>query len=383
MVPPVQTPRSELQVEAEEARATERRNEAEAAGMLIDEAPPAGAEQTAGPVAHLLDAELAAQRQAATAEAADVTEVVDVAEPAPDAESAALEVLDRPEAPAEPAQESESASLDVDGVEPPASDLEIAAAGDLFQQPATVAEVADVAESAPDAESAALEVLDQPEAPAEPALKTPLSELQVEAEEALAIERRNEAEAAGMLIDEAPPVGAQQPAGPVVHLLDAELAAQHQAAAAEAAGVGDVVDVAAPAPDVESAALEVLDQPEAEEYAGDLLDAGEGSGGMIAEPETETPVQDPFVEEPVVEPQHETAADSTEPELELSAEAEAPEAAEASPAEVAELQPQPAPDDDDLEQEDVVSEVEKILRVKRWEKRNKPFRGFGSPPGRF
>ena len=226
MVPPVQTPRSELQVEAEEARATERRDAAEAAGMLIDAAPPVGAEQTAGPVAHLLDAELAAQQQAAAAEAADVAEVVDVAEPAPDAESAALEAVDGPEAPAEPALETEPPSLDADGGELHASDLEIAAAEDLFQ-------------------------------PEQPRSDAPTDD------------------------------------GP----------------------------------------------PEAEEYAGELLDAGEGSGGMIAEPEMATPVEEPVVE--------------------------------------------PAPDDDELEQEDIVSEVEKILRVKRWDKRNKPFRGFGSPPGRF
>jgi hypothetical protein len=260
-------------VEAEEARASERRDEAEAAGMLIDEAPPVGAEQKAAPVAHLLDAELAAQQQAAAAEAAAVADVVDVAEPAPDAESAALEVLDQPETPAEHAQEIEPPSLDVDGgSELPAFDLEIAAAEDLFQP------------------------------------------VQARSDEPT---------------DDGP--------------------------------------------------------PEAEEYAGELLDAGEGSGDMTAEPEMETPVEDPSFEEPVVErsPQDGPAADSTEPELALSAETQAPEAAEASPAEVAELQPKPTPDDDDLEQEDIVSEVENILRVKRWEKRNKPFRGFGSPPGRF
>lgn len=32
---------------------------------------------------------------------------------------------------------------------------------------------------------------------------------------------------------------------------------------------------------------------------------------------------------------------------------------------------------------DLVKEVEKILRVKRWDKRETPFRGFNSPPGRF
>ncbi len=33
--------------------------------------------------------------------------------------------------------------------------------------------------------------------------------------------------------------------------------------------------------------------------------------------------------------------------------------------------------------EELVQEVEKILRVKRWDKKDSPFRGFDSPPGRF
>ncbi len=371
MMPPLNTPRSDLVAEAEEALAIELRNEAQAAGMLIDEAPTLGAEHAAAPAAKPLYAEPETQEPAAAAEQTDIAEIFDVGEPAPGAQSPALQVLD------------------------------------------------------------------QPDAPAEPALETPRSELQAEANETLAIERRNEAEAAGTLIDEAPPVGAEQTAAPAAHLLDAELAAQQQAAAAEAADVPDVVDAAEPALGAESAALEAPDQPEApaepaleieppsldvdgggelpasdleiaaaedlfqpeqarsdeptdssspeaEQYAGELLDAVEGSGGMIAEPEMETPIQDPLVEEPVVEPspQDEPAPDSTEPEGEPPDGTQATEVAEASPAEAAEPQPQPAPDDD-LEQEDVVSEVENILRIKRWEKRNKPFRGFGSPPGRF
>ncbi len=38
---------------------------------------------------------------------------------------------------------------------------------------------------------------------------------------------------------------------------------------------------------------------------------------------------------------------------------------------------------DEAASADVAAEVEKILRVQRWEKRDKPFRGFDSPPGRF
>ena len=39
-----------------------------------------------------------------------------------------------------------------------------------------------------------------------------------------------------------------------------------------------------------------------------------------------------------------------------------------------------APDEDDLK---VADEVGKILRRRRWEKRESPFDGFKSPPGRF
>jgi hypothetical protein len=33
--------------------------------------------------------------------------------------------------------------------------------------------------------------------------------------------------------------------------------------------------------------------------------------------------------------------------------------------------------------EDTVAQVEKILRTPRWEKKEDPFKGFNSPPGRF
>jgi hypothetical protein len=38
---------------------------------------------------------------------------------------------------------------------------------------------------------------------------------------------------------------------------------------------------------------------------------------------------------------------------------------------------------EDDQTEDRVEEVERILKVKRWDKRSSPFRGFDSPPGRF
>ena len=36
-----------------------------------------------------------------------------------------------------------------------------------------------------------------------------------------------------------------------------------------------------------------------------------------------------------------------------------------------------------LASEDIPYEVAKVLRRKRWKLREEPFRGFGSPPGRF
>ncbi|MCH8815894.1 MAG: hypothetical protein IH957_12540 [Chloroflexi bacterium] len=40
-------------------------------------------------------------------------------------------------------------------------------------------------------------------------------------------------------------------------------------------------------------------------------------------------------------------------------------------------------DDDAPDGDDAKAEIQKILKVKRWEKRDKPFSGFDSPPGRF
>lgn len=40
-------------------------------------------------------------------------------------------------------------------------------------------------------------------------------------------------------------------------------------------------------------------------------------------------------------------------------------------------------DPEDLERPDIAEVVAKVLRVKRWESREGPFQGFGSPPGKF
>ena len=40
-------------------------------------------------------------------------------------------------------------------------------------------------------------------------------------------------------------------------------------------------------------------------------------------------------------------------------------------------------DDPPRESAEVAGEVFKVLQVKRWQVQDGPFRGFGSPPGRF
>jgi hypothetical protein len=67
------------------------------------------------------------------------------------------------------------------------------------------------------------------------------------------------------------------------------------------------------------------------------------------------------------------------------------EALQAEPQETVALAPakngrraaDPPPPLMDEDAADLVEEVERILKVKRWDKRNSPFRGFDSPPGRF
>ncbi len=40
-------------------------------------------------------------------------------------------------------------------------------------------------------------------------------------------------------------------------------------------------------------------------------------------------------------------------------------------------------DEPEREIEDILQEVQSVLRFGRWEPRDEPFRGFGSPAGRF
>ena len=56
----------------------------------------------------------------------------------------------------------------------------------------------------------------------------------------------------------------------------------------------------------------------------------------------------------------------------------AQELAEPETAPETELAPAPGPDLDE-----VFDEVANILTTRRWEVREEPFRGFGSPPGKF
>ena len=90
--------------------------------------------------------------------------------------------------------------------------------------------------------------------------------------------------------------------------------------------------------------------------------------------EVSTPAQEPAEEpEPAsarVEEEAVAAVPHVEPELQTGGASADTE--EGQDAEAEEESP-----------EDLVEEVEKILNVKRWDKRNSPFRGFDSPPGRF
>lgn len=84
---------------------------------------------------------------------------------------------------------------------------------------------------------------------------------------------------------------------------------------------------------------------------------------------------------PQPEPAPEPPAVPPEPEAAVPEHAEAPDAVPVR-AQVS----VPVHHDHESEEElteDLVEEVEKILKVKRWDKRESPFRGFDSPPGRF
>ncbi len=58
----------------------------------------------------------------------------------------------------------------------------------------------------------------------------------------------------------------------------------------------------------------------------------------------------------------------------------AADAPQADAVDAGEGEPQP---DEDAVAADLTAEIDKILKNRRWEKRDDPFKGFGSPPGRF
>lgn len=132
-------------------------------------------------------------------------------------------------------------------------------------------------------------------------------------------------------------------------------------------------DTEAPAPDVfaleppveTAVADEEIVSEDSETPAPDVLSL---------EPAVETAVAD---EEIVPEDTEATAPEATAPEATTPEAAVLADAEPAPPpAEGQETAPPDAP-------EDIAAEVEKILRLKRWEKKEHPFKGFDSPPGRF
>lgn len=117
----------------------------------------------------------------------------------------------------------------------------------------------------------------------------------------------------------------------------------------------------------------------------------EASGAAPAEPEA-APREEAAPEPGAMEPPEtaiEGAPEISEPErvdgpvAVSEADTEAPPEPAAGGAAPAQTPPSAPVEDEDASGEDLIREVEKILRVKRWDKRDSPFRGFDSPPGRF
>jgi len=93
--------------------------------------------------------------------------------------------------------------------------------------------------------------------------------------------------------------------------------------------------------------------------------------------ETTQPAPQPAPDMPGPEPLAEPVVAAARPGAARAAE---PAPREDGPTDTA----QTAPDDGQEDAgEDLAQEVGKILRIKRWDKRDSPFRGFDSPPGRF
>jgi hypothetical protein len=106
-------------------------------------------------------------------------------------------------------------------------------------------------------------------------------------------------------------------------------------------------------------------KPPPETEAGPPADAPE------VESKPEAPAEEPAPALAEAEPEPPAAAPVTEPPLKITVAAQAP------------LSLHDEPDAEEEDSENLVEEVEKILKVKRWDKRESPFRGFDSPPGRF
>ncbi len=166
---------------------------------------------------------------------------------------------------------------------------------------------------------------------------------------------------------EEPPVAATAPAstasqrraaGPPAPAPEPEAGPEPQLVP-EAPAQGDAPPAAGPA-----------EEPELDLFAGQEPDAPEPPGELAAAPDS-SPAPTPVVQkaaEPVV---------ATPGDEELSVEVlpvpplEPPPAGEGEGQEPPEAEPSPA------------IEIAKALRVRRWQKREDPFQGFGSPPGRF
>ena len=129
---------------------------------------------------------------------------------------------------------------------------------------------------------------------------------------------------------------------------------------------------------------EVISVPGDEEIAGQFIREALGQAD-VTEAESPSDEEAELVEEPMEKPDTSTPEDVRE-EADAGGEAETREPAEAgavagSKSDSASASSSSA--EEDGASGDAAEEIEKILKVKRWEKKDTPFSGFDSPPGRF
>lgn len=217
------------------------------------------------------------------------------------------------------------------------------------------------------------------------ATQAPEPELSWETEISETFEKETEEEFEQFVAEQGELRAAEQPAAEAQTEASAEI--EEEAPEPEAVSIEEPEPVAAE-PEAETRTQEEID---IEREAIAFLKASANSKKAALEPETAPHVVAESAPAPeaafegVAAPQPESAPEP--PAVPPEPEAAVPEHAEAPDAVPVRAQVSvPVHHDHESEEElteDLVEEVEKILKVKRWDKRESPFRGFDSPPGRF